>query len=44
VLRSVPLLDDAAVAAARQWTFAPAVRHGVAVATLATAPVSFRIY
>jgi protein TonB len=44
VLRSVRLLDEAAVAAARQWTFAPALKHGVAVATVATAPVSFSIY
>ena len=43
VVRSVPLLDAAAVAAVRQWVFAPALRKGRAVATLAIAPVAFRI-
>jgi periplasmic protein TonB len=44
VVKSVPVLDEAALAAVRQWTFAPAVKNGRPVATLATAPVSFRIY
>jgi outer membrane biosynthesis protein TonB len=39
----VPLLDAAAVAAVRQWVFAPALRKGRPVATLAIAPVAFRI-
>jgi protein TonB len=44
VLRSVPSLDAAALAAVRQWTFAPAIKNGLAVATSALAPVSFQIY
>jgi protein TonB len=44
VIRSVPLLDDAAVAAVREWTFAPALRQGRPVAALAQAPITFRIY
>ena len=43
VVRSIPLLDAAAVAAVRQWVFEPALRKGWPVATLAIAPVSFRI-
>lgn len=44
VTRSVPLLDEAAVAAVRQWVFAPAVKAGRPVATLAMAPVTFTLY
>lgn len=44
IVRSVPLLDAAAVAAVRQWIFAPALKQGRAVATLAIAPVTFRIF
>ena len=44
VIRSVPLLDQAAIESVRQWRFAPAVKKGRAVSTLATAPVSFRIF
>jgi protein TonB len=44
VIQSVPLLDAAAMATVRQWSFAPAVKHGRPVATLALAPVTFRIY
>lgn len=44
VLRSIPLLDAAALACVREWTFHPAVRHGVTVPTLARAPVRFSIY
>ena len=44
VIRSVPLLDQAAMASVRQWRFAPAVKKGRAVPALATAPVSFRIF
>jgi len=35
-------LDDAAVAAVRQWTFEPAVRDGKAVASEVQVPVTFR--
>ena len=44
VLRSVPLLDQAAVQTVYQWIFQPAVKHGRPVATIALAPVNFRIY
>lgn len=44
VVRSVPLLDAAAVDAVLQWTFVPAQKRGRPVATIAVAPVSFRIF
>jgi protein TonB len=44
VIRSIPLLDAAALAAVNDWVFSPAVKHGRAVATLAHAPVSFVIH
>ncbi len=44
VVRSVPLLDAAAVDAVRQWIFAPAEKRGRPVATIAVTPVSFRIF
>jgi len=44
VVQSVPLLDAAAIAAVRQWIFAPAIKKGRAVASVALAPVSFRIF
>jgi len=44
VRQSVPLLDAAALEAVREWVFAPAFKHGVPVASVALAPVIFRIY
>jgi periplasmic protein TonB len=44
VVESVPLLDAAALAAVRQWTFAPATHLGRPVPTLGLAPIQFRIY
>jgi protein TonB len=44
VLASVPPLDEAALAAVRSWAFVPARHQGRPVASLARAPVSFRIY
>jgi protein TonB len=44
IVQSVPLLDAAALDAVRQWVFLPAIRRGRPVATVATAPVRFRIY
>lgn len=44
ITRSIPLLDDAAIAAVRQWVFAPAVKGGQPVATMAMAPVTFTLY
>lgn len=44
VVRSIPLLDAAAIACVREWRFSPAVKNGRPVATIARAPVSFRIF
>jgi protein TonB len=44
VAQSIPLLDKAAVDVVRTWRFEPAVKHGRPVASLAFAPVTFRIY
>ena len=41
VLRSIPALDAAAVAAARQWQFAPTVVNGAPVQLILTTGVSF---
>jgi protein TonB len=43
VIRSIPLLDAAALACVREWRFRPATRNGQPVASLARAPVRFRI-
>jgi protein TonB len=44
IVHSVPLLDGAALEAVREWRFVPALKAGRPVASLAFAPVSFRIY
>ena len=44
IVRSVPLLDAAAIRTVLQWVFTPAVKYGRPVATKARAPVEFRIY
>ena len=44
VIRSVPLLDKAALETVYQWVFAPAIKNGRPVATVANAPVTFRIF
>ncbi len=44
VIKSVPLLDAAALQTVRQWLFTPAIKHGRPVSTIAHAPVGFRIY
>ena len=44
VVQSVPLLDQAAVQTVYQWVFSPAVKKGRPVATIALAPVDFRIF
>lgn len=44
VIQSVPALDSAALEAVREWRFVPAYKNGRPVATVARAPVSFRIY
>jgi protein TonB len=44
ITQSIPALDAAALECVRQWVFAPAVKHGRPVATLAYAPVNFKIF
>jgi protein TonB len=44
VMRSVPLLDQAAIETVKQWVFSPAIKGGRPVPTTAIAPVTFRIY
>ena len=44
ILQSVPHLDEAALACVRDWRFEPAQRGGKPVASVAHAPVMFRIY
>jgi len=44
VLRSIPLLDAAALQTVYQWVFSPAMKSGRPVATRAMAPVTFRIF
>jgi protein TonB len=44
IVRSIPALDQAALDTVKQWVFMPAVKHGRPVATVASAPVTFRIF
>ncbi len=44
LLQSIPSLDSAARDAVLQWLFEPAVKDGRRVATIASAPVHFRIF
>ena len=43
VLQSIPALDQAAMECVRQWVFTPAMKRGRPVASIARAPVTFRI-
>jgi protein TonB len=43
VLRSIPLLDEAAIAAARQWLFSPTLVGGVPVSVTMTVSVRFSL-
>jgi len=43
VIQSVPGLDEAALACVQTWRFAPAVKHGQRVPTIAHAPIAFRL-
>lgn len=43
VLRSIPLLDDAAVAAVRQWVYTPTLLNGVPVPVVLTVTVNFAL-
>ncbi len=44
LVQSIPSLDSAARKAVLQWLFEPAVKDGRRVATVASAPVHFRIF
>jgi protein TonB len=43
VLRSIPLLDEAAIDAVRQWEFTPTMIDGKAVPVIITMTVNFRL-
>jgi protein TonB len=43
ILRSIPLLDEAAVAAVRQWKFSPTLLNGVPVPIVMTVTVNFKM-
>ena len=43
VLRSIPLLDGAAVTAVRQWRYVPTLLNGVPVPVIMTVTVNFRL-
>ena len=43
VLRSVPLLDEAAIAAVRQWQYTPTLLNGVPVPVIMTVTVNFSL-
>jgi protein TonB len=43
VLRSIPLLDQAAMDAVRQWEYTPTVVNGVAVPVIMTVTVNFTL-
>ena len=43
VLRSVPLLDQAAIEAVRQWEFSPTRLNGVAIPIVMTVTVNFTL-
>jgi len=43
VLRSIPLLSEAAVAAVRQWEYTPTLLNGVAVPVIMTVTVNFKL-
>ena len=43
VLRSVPLLDEAALDAVKQWQFTPTLMNGAPVPVIMTVTVNFRL-
>jgi protein TonB len=43
VLRSIPLLDNAAVEAVRQWRFTPSLLNGEPISVIMTVTVSFNL-
>jgi periplasmic protein TonB len=43
LLRSIPLLDQAALEAVRQWEFTPTLLNGVPVPVIMTVTVNFTL-
>lgn len=43
VIRSIPMLDQAAIAAVRQWRYTPAMLNGAAVPVIMTITVNFKL-
>ena len=43
VLRSIPMLDEAAVAAVKQWVYAPTLLNGVPVPVIMTITLRFSL-
>ena len=43
VLRSIPLLDTAALTAVRQWEFTPTLLNGIPVPVIMTVTVNFTL-
>ena len=43
ILRSIPLLDESAVAAVRQWKFSPTLLNGAPVSIVMTVTVNFKL-
>ena len=43
VLRSIPLLDQAALDAVKQWEFTPTLLNGVPVPVIMTVTVNFKL-
>jgi TonB family protein len=43
VLRSIPLLDEAAIESVRQWRYAPTLLNGVPVPVIMTVTVNFKL-
>jgi protein TonB len=44
ILRSIPLLDAAALEAVRQWEYSPTLLNGVPVSVLITVTVNFTLH
>lgn len=43
VLRGVPLLEDAALEAVRQWVYAPTLLNGQPIAVVMTVTINFKL-
>jgi protein TonB len=43
VLRGVPLLEDAALEAVRQWVYAPTLLNGQSIAVVMTVTINFKL-